>query len=62
MLTGTEVSTHSLWPFPCGMEYTQDFNGTTTNPIRQDIRETGHNKFTRPRNTARSPHVRLIRE
>jgi hypothetical protein len=62
MFTDTGSSTHPPRPFPCGMEYTQDFNSTATNSIGQDIWEASYDKFTGPGNSTRPPHVWVIRK
>ena len=44
------------------MEYAQDFNGTISNSIRQNVWETSYDKLTGPGDAARSPDVWVIRE
>ena len=49
-------------PFSGGVEYAQNFDETAAHAIREDVRETGYDKFTRSANAAWAPTVGMIRE
>lgn len=55
-------SVHPPGPFSGAMEDAQNFHGTAAHAIREDVRETGHDKLPRPGNAAWAPTIGVVRE